>query len=115
MNRIKMFTRQDLIRLGFIIPDPSQADLFLETINSEYIWRINRLLAEMLTPREIKNLSSQNDSDIRGFIIANNPECIDRIRSIKLELEEEIMQKRKTILTEKGGTFNFHEDNDDMT
>ena len=115
MNRIKMFTHQDLIRLGFIIPDPSQADLFLERINNEYIWRINRLLAEMLTLREIRGMASWNDSDIREYIIANNPDCIDRIRSIKNEVEEEIKQNRKKILTEKRGTFIFHNENDEMT
>ena len=115
MDRLKFFTHQDLIRLGFIIPDLSQEDLFLDSINNEYIWRINKLLAEMLTPSEISALASQSDSDIREFIIANNPSCIERIRLIKYEMEEEIKQKRKKIITEKKGTYNFHDNNDDAT
>lgn len=115
MNRLKFFTHSDLVRLGFVIPDPNQECLLLESINSEYIWRLNRLLSKMLAENEINALADKNDHDIRDYIIAKYPGCIDRFQAIKEELEEEIRQKRKIILTKKRLNLIFHDSDDPMT
>lgn len=115
MNRSKLFTHRDLIRLGFVIPDPNHECLLLESINSEYIWRINRLLSKMLTNKEINTLADKSDQGIRDYIIAKYPGCIDRFQAIKEELEEEIRQKRKIILTKKRLNLIFHDSDDPMT
>ena len=107
MNRLKFFTHSDLVRLGIVIPEINQEYLLLEVINNEYIWRINRLLSNILTDKEINVLADKSDQNIRDYIIAKHPGCIDRFQAIKEELEEEIKQKRKNILTKKTIDFDF--------
>lgn len=61
MRKIQLFNHKDLMRLGFIISDPDQEDLLLESVNNEYIRRINRLL-----PRYWIIIKKEREKEVRG-------------------------------------------------
>lgn len=115
MKEIQLFSHQDLLRLGFIFLDPNQENLLLESINSEYIRRINRLLAEYLMPNEISTLVGLNETSIREYILAFKPNCIEHIGKIKSKLEDEIREERKNNLIKGTGTLFSRQTNDDVT
>lgn len=115
MRKIQLFNHKDLMRLGFIIPDPDQEDLLLESVNNEYIRRINRLLAESLSTKEISSLVNQSESDISEYFLVFKPGCIDKINTLRETLELEMKEKRKNILTKGSGTLDFRDKEDDVT
>ena len=115
MNKIHFFTHHDVVRLGFVIPNPNQEELFLENVNREYIRRINKLLSKMLTPEEIETLANQNESSICNYFVIQKPECIERIQTIRNNIEDELKEKRKRALCEGIDTLFFQDTEEDMT
>lgn len=109
MNSIHYFKHCDIIKLGFVFLEPSNEDLFLEAINTEYIGRINKAIAEKLTDKEINFLSEYSRSEIYEYINYHYPDCISCIQTIKARLEDELRQSRKDILSGEGPTFIFRD------
>lgn len=105
MDSIRFFTQLDIAWMGFIFPDPTHEDIFLNEINQEYIRRINKVIAKKLTSRETSYLSKLSRPEINEYIKYHYPDCISSIQTIKKRLEDELRQSRKEILSCNGPAF----------